>query len=150
MRYFFTVVVLGAIFASAPARAAGDEKFGIGVVAGVPFGATAKYKVDSRHAVQSHLGFSDGELTWDADFLKNFDDILPRKRPDLRIPVYLGLGLKVKNEEGGFAGIRFVGGVSLYDSKRPYEFFAEVAPVLRFSPREGGAFDGAVGVRRWF
>ena len=150
MKLFLTAVVLGAALAPAAARAAEDQKFGIGAVAGVPFGVTAKYKLDSRHAVQSHLGFSDGELTWDADFLKNFDDILPRKRPDIRIPVYLGLGLKIKNEQNGFAGIRFVGGVSLYDSKRPYEFFAEVAPVLRFAPSEGGAFDGAVGVRRYF
>ena len=143
-------VFLGAALASAPARAAGDEKFGVGVVAGVPFGFTAKYRLDARYAVQSHLGVSDGDLTWNADFLKNFDNILPRKRPDIRIPLYAGLGLKIKDERNGFAGIRFVGGVSLMDSKRPYEFFAEIAPVLRFAPNEGGAFDGAVGVRRYF
>lgn len=146
MKYALLVLVLAAV----PARAGFDEKLGLGVVAGVPFGLTAKYRVDSRYAVQSHLGVSDGDAVVSADFLKNFDDVLPHKRPDLRVPVYAGLGLKIKSETDTFVGVRFVAGVSLFDSKKPYEFFAEVAPVLRLSPSEGGAFDGAVGVRRYF
>jgi hypothetical protein len=137
------------LLAAAPASAA-DEKFGAGVVLGVPFGVTAKYWLDSRYAAQSHLGVSDGDFTMDVDLLKNFDGILPRKVSGYRMPLYAGLGLKIKSERETFAGIRFVGGVSMFHSKKPIEFFAEVAPVLRFAPSEGGAFDGAVGVRRYF
>lgn len=136
-------------FGAAPALAA-EEKFGVGGVLGVPFGVTGKYLLNSRYSIQSHLGVSDGDFTMNADILKNFDQILPRKLPESRMPLYAGLGLKLKAETRTFVGIRFVGGVSLFHSRKPIEFFAEVAPVLRLAPNEGGAFDGAVGIRRYF
>lgn len=142
--------MLAVLLLAAAGRAAETPKLGAGVVLGVPFGATAKYWLDSRYAVQGHLGVSDGDLTADADFLKNFDDVLPRRIPGSRMPLYAGLGLKFKGERETFVGIRFVGGVSMFHSKKPIEFFAEVAPVLRLAPNEGGTFDGAVGVRRYF
>ncbi len=150
MRNILLTVLLAAAVGAVPAGAAENEKLGVGVVLGVPFGVTAKYWLDSQYAVQSHLGVSEGNLTLNADVLKNFDQILPRKRPGTRLPLYAGLGLKFKTETETFVGIRFVGGVSMFHSKKPIEFFAEVAPVLRLAPNEGGAFDGAVGVRRYF
>ena len=146
MRHALLVLLLAAI----PAPAAEIPKLGAGVVLGVPFGATAKYWLDSRYAVQSHVGVSDGNFTMDADFLRNFDAVLPRKIPGSRMPLYAGLGLKFKTEKETFVGIRFVGGVSMFHSRKPIEFFAQVAPVLRLAPNEGGTFDGAVGVRRYF
>ncbi len=143
MRHALLLLVLAAPVSAEP-------RVGAGVVAGVPFGATAKVEIDRRWAAQTHLGVSDGDLTCSADWLRVFEDALPRRKPDLRVPLYAGLGMKLKSERRTFAGLRFVGGVSLFDSKRPYEFFAEIAPVLRFAPSEGGAFDGAVGVRRYF
>lgn len=135
---------------AAPAAAAPAEKFGVGGVLGVPFGVTAKVRIDPRWSVQSHLGVSDGDFTMNVDALKDFDKVLPRRNPAARMPLYAGLGLKYKAERDAFVGIRFVAGVSLYHTTKPYEFFAEIAPVLRLAPREGGAFDGAVGFRRWF
>lgn len=147
MRTFILAVMLAAVV---PARAAEAPKLGVGAVLGVPFGVTAKYMIDPAYAVQSHLGVSDGDFTMNVDALQNFDKILPRKIPGTSMPLYAGLGLKLKTERETFFGIRFVGGVSLRHSSKPFEFFAEVAPVLRLAPREGGAFDGAVGVRRYF
>lgn len=147
MRYLLTAVLLAA---AVSVRAEEIPKLGAGVVLGVPFGVTAKYWLDPVYAVQSHLGVSDGDFTMDADFLKNFDKVLPRKAPGYRMPLYAGLGLKIKSERETFVGIRFVGGVSMFHSRKPIEFFAEVAPVLRLAPSEGGTFDGAVGVRRYF
>src|SRR6188508_2006281 len=114
MKYALLAVALAAV----PARAA-DEKLGAGIVLGVPFGVTAKYWLDPKYAVQSHLGVSDGDFTMSADFLKNFDQVLPRKNPAARMPVYLGLGLKVKSERDAFFGIRFVAGVSMFHSTKP-------------------------------
>lgn len=147
MRYALLAVLLAA---AVPVRAAEIPKFGAGVVLGVPFGVTAKYWLNPAYAVQSHLGVSDGNFTMDADFLKNFDKVLPRRNPGYRMPLYAGLGLKFKTETDTFVGIRFVGGVSMFHSTKPIEFFAEVAPVLRIAPNEGGTFDGAVGIRRYF
>ncbi len=144
------LTLLLAVSGAISARAAETPKFGAGVVLGVPFGVTAKYWLDPVYAVQSHLGVSDGDFTMNADFLKNFDKILPRKLPGYRMPLYAGLGLKFKTEHDTFVGIRFVGGVSMFHSTKPIEFFMEVAPVLRVAPNEGATFDGAVGIRRYF
>lgn len=144
------LLLAAALAAAVPARAAEAPRLGAGVVLGVPFGVTAKYEFDTRYAAQSHLGVSEGNFTMNVDFLRNFDKVLPRKVPGTRLPLYAGLGLKFKTERETFVGIRFVGGVSMFHSKKPIEFFAEIAPVLRLAPREGGAFDGAVGVRRYF
>ena len=149
MRNLLAALLLAGSAASASA-AAETEKLGAGVVLGVPFGVTAKYWLDPEYAVQSHLGASDGDFTLSADMLMNFDQILPRKRPGTRMPLYAGLGLKLKSESDAFVGIRFVGGVSMFHSTKPIEFFAEIAPVLRLSPSGGSAFDGAFGVRRYF
>jgi len=147
MRVMFLAL---ALLVPAAVRAAEAPKLGAGVVLGVPFGVTAKYALDGRYAVQSHAGVSDGDFTMNADFLRNFNEILPRKVKGTRMPLYAGLGLKIKSERETFAGIRFVGGISMFHSSQRYEFFAEVAPVLRLAPNEGGAFDGAFGMRRWF
>ena len=147
MRTILAAVLLACT--ALPARAAG-EKFGAGVVLGVPFGLTAKYWLGARDAVQAHAGISDGDLTMSADYLVNFDKVLPRKVAGARMPLYAGLGLKIKTESETFFGIRFVAGVSMFHSTRPFEFFAEVAPVLRVAPRSGAALDGAVGFRRYF
>ncbi len=145
-------VILAAalVLLAASARAAEAPKLGAGIVLGVPFGLTAKYALDARHAVQSHAGVFGGDFTMSADFLWNFNDVLPRKVAGTRLPLYAGLGLKLKTERETFAGIRFVGGVSMFHSTGSYEFFAEVAPVLRLAPSAGGALDGAVGMRRYF
>ena len=150
MRNTLLAVLLAAASGAAAVRAAEVPKLGAGVVLGVPFGVTAKYWLDSRYVVQSHLGVSEGNFTLNADFLENFDQVLPRKHSKDRIPLYAGLGLKLKTETDTFVGIRFVGGVALLHSKKQYEFFAEVAPVLRLAPSAGGAMDGAVGFRRYF
>ena len=144
-----TTFALLMILAALPASASQKGKFGAGAILGVPFGATAKYWIDERIAAQAALGVSDGDLTTSADALYNFDDVLPRKRAG-RLPLYAGLGLKLKSERRTFAGFRVVGGVSFFAAKDPLEFFAEVAPVIRFAPSEGAALDGAVGVRWYF
>ena len=140
--------LLLALFA-APASALEAGKLGAGVILGVPFGATAKYWVDDKKAVQGALGASDGDLTLSTDLLIHFDDVLPKKKVG-ELPVYAGLGIKYKAESRDFVGIRFVAGVALYSKDKRNEVFFEGAPVLRISPSEGAAFDGAVGIRRYF
>ncbi|MDX6771040.1 MAG: hypothetical protein SF051_16030 [Elusimicrobiota bacterium] len=141
--------LLLALLAAAPASALEAGSGGAGVILGVPFGVTGKYWVDDRKAVQGALGVSDGDLALSSDLLIHFEDVLPKKKVG-SLPLYAGLGIKYKAERRDFVGIRFVGGAALYDRAKRHEFFFEVAPVLRFSPSEGAAFDGAVGVRRYF
>lgn len=149
MRNALAAAVLLAALA-APAAALEAGRLGVGPVLGVPFGATGKYWTGEREAVQSHLGVSDGDLSFAADYLFHFHDWMPRRRADAELPLYLGAGVKYKAERRTFFGLRFVGGAALYDRTRRFEVFLEVAPVVRLAPSEGAAFDGAVGVRRYF
>lgn len=143
-------LLLVLLLAAAPASALEKGKFGVGPMLGVPFGATGKYWLNEREAAQTHLGVSDGDLVWAADYLLHFDDVVPRKRADMKLPLYAGVGVKYKAEREDFFGLRFVGGAALYDKTRQWELFLEVAPVVRLAPSEGAAFDGGVGLRRYF
>lgn len=142
-------LLVGLILLAAPASATEKGKFGAGLVLGVPFGATAKYWLDDKKAFQGTLGSSDGDLTMTGDLIHHFDEWLPRKKEG-KLPLYAGLGVKYKAEARDFVGIRFVGGFALYSKDRRTELFFEGAPVLRLSPSEGGSFDGAAGIRRYF
>ncbi len=145
MRY----LLLGLALLAAPASATEKGKFGAGLILGVPFGGTGKYWLDDMKAFQGALGASDGDLTMTGDLLWHFDEWLPRKKEG-KLPLYAGLGVKYKAEARDFVGIRFVGGLALYSKDHRTELFFEGAPVLRLSPSEGAAFDGAAGIRRYF
>lgn len=143
------LLLLLLVLLAAPASALEAGKLGAGVLLGVPFGATGKYWLDDKKALQGALGVSDGDLTLTSDLLLHFDDVLPRKKVG-NMPVYGGLGIKYKAETRDFVGIRFVAGVAVYSKDLRNEVFFEGAPVLRISPNEGAAFDGAVGLRHYF
>lgn len=117
---------------------------------GVPFGVTAKYWTNARDAVQAAFGVSDGNADFHVDALRHFDAVLPRSKEGGRIPLYAGLGVKLKSENRTFFGLRFVGGLACFLRNRPIELFMEVAPVLRLAPDEGAAVDGGVGARWYF
>lgn len=126
-----------------------EHPFGAGVILGVPFGASAKYWLDDRYAGQAAFGWSEGDVVASADALLHFDNVLPKARAG-RLPLYAGVGLKVKSETRTFFGFRFVGGISFFTANHPLELFAEVAPVLRVAPNAGGTVDGGAGLRYYF
>jgi hypothetical protein len=144
------LLLAAVLLAALPAAALEPGRLGVGPVLGVPFGVTGKYWTGDREAVQPHLGVSDGDLSFSSDYLLHFFDWMPRKRADAELPLYAGVGIKYKAEQDSFFGLRFVGGAALYDKSRRFEFFLEIAPVVRLAPSEGAAFDGAVGLRRYF
>ena len=89
MRVMFLAI---ALLVPSFVRAAEAPKLGAGVALGVPFGVTAKYAFSPLYAAQSHAGVSDGDFTMNADFLRNFNDVLPRKVKGTWMPLYAGLG----------------------------------------------------------
>lgn len=138
---------------SLPARAGEaatrEHPLGAGVIMGVPFGASAKYWLDNRYAGQAAFGWSEGDVVFSADGLMHFDNVLPKSRAG-RLPLYAGLGMKLKSETRTFFGFRFIGGISFFATKHPLELFAEVGPVLRVAPNAGGTVDGGAGLRYYF
>ncbi|MFA6092739.1 MAG: hypothetical protein WCU88_11780 [Elusimicrobiota bacterium] len=134
----------------APARA--QEKpgdLGVGAIVGTPFGASAKYFLSREHAVDFGMGVDRGDFAAHADYLVHLQGLLPQP-PKGRLPLFLGMGAKIKDEHDMFFGVRFVAGVSYFFPDHPLEAFAEIAPILRLAPGADGDIDGAIGLRYYF
>ena len=66
---------------------------------------------------------------------------------DGRLPFYFGIGGRVNLGNDSNFGMRLPLGASYLPSNQPFEFFAEVAPVVRLLKDLGVDIDGLVGVR---
>jgi hypothetical protein len=69
-----------------------------------------------------------------------------------KAPVYIGVGPSIEfrdNQDNRF-GVRAPVGVSYMFENQPLDVFAEVAPILDFSPELRGDFNVGIGVRYWF
>lgn len=146
------LLAAGLLLALGTAGASAQEKagdLGAGVYIGVPFGVTGKYWIDPRVAAAAALGVQGDDLDFHADVLGHLHGILPEPARG-RLPLYLGLGFKAKDQKDALFGLRFVGGASYILPEHPLEIFAELAPVLRFAPSLGSNLDGGVGLRYYF
>jgi len=129
---------------------AGD--FGVGAVFGSPMGLSSKYWLSDDRALEGQLAWKPGDddrLEMSLDHLWHHA-FFTNPSIDGRLPFYGGLGLRVLAGDDSEAGIRFPLGVSFLCKDAPVEFFAEIAPVMRFAPDLGGDVDGGIGVRYYF
>jgi hypothetical protein len=127
-------------------RVGSAEDIGVGIALGQPMGVTGKYWLSSTAAIDGAAGYH---------FNKNFDihsDYLWHSFSSFevqngRLPFYFGMGGRVNLGNDSNFGMRLPLGVSYLPSNDPYEFFAEVAPVVRLLKDLGVDIDGVVGVR---
>ncbi|MBI4374964.1 MAG: hypothetical protein HY549_00795 [Elusimicrobia bacterium] len=150
MRKIFLFVLLSGLSAharAAEARKAGD--LGLGAIVGVPIGGTAKYWITDRVAGDLAMGVHSGEFHAQWDLLTTLRTALPQPRRG-SLPLYVGLGMAVRDEKDTWVGLRFVGGVSYFLPDDPIEIFAEIAPALEMTPDAAGDIQGAVGLRYYF
>ena len=127
-------------------RVGSAEDIGVGIALGQPMGVTGKYWLSSTAAIDGAAGYH---------FNKNFDihsDYLWHSFSSFevqngRLPFYFGMGGRVNLGNDSNFGMRLPLGVSYLPSNDPYEFFAEVAPVVRLLKNLGVDIDGVVGVR---
>ncbi|HAM37078.1 MAG TPA: hypothetical protein DEB40_09785 [Elusimicrobia bacterium] len=147
------LILLGGLLVLLPAKVVrAQEKpgeLGIGVYMGIPFGFSAKYLLDRRIAVDTALGVQGGDFDVHMDLLTHFRD-LSRQPPVGKLAPYVGLGMKIRDEEDTLFGFRFVGGLAYLIKDTPLEVFAEIAPVLRVAPSADSEFDGGAGLRYYF
>lgn len=127
-------------------RVGSAQDLGVGIALGQPMGVTGKYWLSSTVAVDAEAGYH---------FNSNFDihsDYLWHSFSSFdiqngRLPFYFGVGGRVNLGNDSNFGMRLPIGVSFLPSSEPYEFFAEVAPVVRLLKDLGIDIDGVVGVR---
>ncbi|MBI4055682.1 MAG: hypothetical protein HY402_06095 [Elusimicrobia bacterium] len=145
---FFAVLV--ALMLGQSARAQGmAQDLGLGVVLGSPFGASAKYWLNTHTAVDAALGAVGDNFDLHADVLGHLFHLLPQPQRGT-LPLFVGMGGRLLFKDDAEFGLRFVGGVAYFFDKAPLELYAEIAPILRLTPSVGANVDGGIGLRYYF
>lgn len=134
---FGTIAAILALAAVPPGARAGTT--GVGVVAGEPTGVSFKTWLDGVHAVDGAIGLSlsgNTSLQLQADYLWHEFGLLSPVPPEGRLPVYYGIGCRLKVREGGEGhdtdrlGVRFPVGIAWIAPAAPVDLFFEIVPVL--------------------
>lgn len=141
-------VILGSVFPThaVTSRVGAAQDLGVGLALGQPMGATAKYWLSSTVAVDGFMGYHfNSNFDTHVDYLwhtfSSFDVT------DGRMPFYVGAGGRINLGNDSNLGLRLPLGISYLSPNAPYEFFAELAPVIRLVKGLGTDIDGLVGIR---
>ena len=133
--------------------------FGLGVVVGDPTGLTFAVRPSERNAVQGHLAWSiiDDRARASLDYIHTVTVIESGDAPNLRFPVYVGLGATAGAtgnppwaEPTPWLGARVPVGITMLPANTPIEVFGEIAPVAYVMPETRPGLEGALGGRFYF
>jgi len=133
------------------AVAAQDSGFGLGVIVGEPTGLSGKLWIGSSTAIDGAVAWSFGNkstLYLHADYLfHNFDLFKVEK---VKVPVYFGIGSRIKFEDNSKVGVRIPVGIDYILTGTPLDIFLELVPLLDLAPSTEFGFNGAIGIRYLF
>ena len=141
----------------AAAERSGDQ--GYGLMVGNPSGFSAKVWMDETIAFDAAIGVARSELDLHLTLLLHKfdwyrhspgDGVGDRIRSRGDFPIYFGVGPRMVFEHKEELGIRFPVGLSFLPFGSDWEFFGELAPVLRLTPDTGFNGDFAIGARYYF
>lgn len=125
---------------------AGD--FGLGVIIGEPTGLSAKYFTGQSNAFDFGLAWTLGEngnFHAHADYLFHKFDLFDVDSGIM--PLYFGIGGRVKAGNNAKLGVRIPVGVSYHFPNDPIEIFFELVPVLDLAPSTSFSGNGGMGIR---
>ena len=125
--------------------------FGVGALLGEPIGASFKAWLSDKTALDAgvaHSFYDEDGWQIHTDYLWHNYDLLSGGGG--RIPVYYGIGGRIKFAEDTEFGVRLPVGVSYMLDRMPVDVFAEVAPILGVAPGLRFDFSAGVGARYWF
>lgn len=141
--------LLGVMILAGSAAAQGN--FGLGIILGEPTGVSAKLWLTDRTAIDAAAAWSfsnDAAFHLHADYLfHNFDLISVEKG---KLPVYFGIGGRVKFEDDSKVGVRIPVGLAYIFDGAPMDIFFEVVPILDLAPDTDFTANGAIGIRYFF
>ena len=127
---------------------ANNSGLGVGVIIGEPTGISLKQWTGSTTAFDGAIAWSfSGEeaIHLHADFLKHNSSVFGAE-----LPVYYGLGAKLKLADDAQLGIRIPVGIVYEIKSSPLDIFLEVVPGLNLIPDTDFGFDAAIGMRYFF
>lgn len=162
-RSMLAVAVIG-LFALAQGVFAEPKRgLGVGVIVGEPTGISIKKWISDERAIDAALAWSFSEndsFQFHADYLIHNFGLLNIEPADHRLPVYYGIGARVKlrdsnndrgrNNDDTLIGIRVPFGISYIFKDEPFDIFAEIVPVLDVVPDTDFDINAAIGVRFYF
>jgi hypothetical protein len=147
-------IVLGVgviiVLLAAPS-AAQDEGFGLGVILGEPTGINFKAWTGYSTALVGAAAWSfEHEETLHVHLDYVFHNRRLIKLENGTLPVYYGIGARIKTGNDVRMGIRIPLGVDYMFRDAPLDLFVEIVPVFELTPRTDLYFNGGIGVRYFF
>lgn len=125
--------------------------FGLGVILGEPTGLSAKLYMGNSRAVDFGAAWSFGNnasMHLHADYLIHRFDLISVDSGQL--PLYYGVGARVRLSDDAQMGIRIPIGLSYYLPNDPLEFFFEIVPIVDIAPKTTFSGNGGFGIRYYF
>jgi hypothetical protein len=145
------IVFLGVFFVLAGSAVEGRNGWGIGVILGEPTGISFKFWNSSNTAIDAAAAWSfkkEEKLHLHMDYL--FHNFKLFKARHGKLPLYYGIGCRVKFEEETRVGVRFPVGICYILRETPIDIFFEIAPLLDLTPETDFNFNASIGVRYFF
>lgn len=149
MKPFF--VLCAAFILCASVVEAQNRGTGVGIIIGEPTGISAKYWLSNRTAMDGGLAWSfakESSFHIHGDYLWHVFDAL--KAEETTIPLYFGVGGRLKLSKDAHLGVRIVGGIAYMVYEVPLDVFLEIAPIMDLIPATRLAMNGGIGVRFFF
>ncbi len=147
------IVIAIMLFSSSKNVNAQTSGTGIGVILGEPTGLSLKTWTGRNTALDLGAAWSftdEDKLHIHADWLKHFWGVLNENTQGIELPLYCGIGGRVKLEDDARAGVRFVGGIDIIFEEAPIDIFVEIAPILDIAPETEFNGNANLGFRYWF
>jgi len=139
------------------------QGIGLGLMAGEPSGLSAKVWTGPHVALDAGLGYSYYSYWWpnQGQALQVHGDVLWHTRsltqsPDGYLPLYIGLGARVKLANEGHEnyplriGLRIPFGLEYVFASVPVGLFFELVPIFDLTPTTGPSGNSAIGFRYYF
>jgi len=144
------LVALIAFGGAAPAAAQG-EHFGLGFILGEPTGICGKYWLSQTEAMDWAAAWSfvdEKALNLQLDYVIHDFGVFHVSRGAL--PLYYGIGGRLKFEDDSRLGLRGVLGLDYLFAQHPVDVFVEIAPLVDLAPKTDFGLSGAIGMRIFF
>ncbi|MCH8495173.1 MAG: hypothetical protein LAT57_06010 [Balneolales bacterium] len=125
--------------------------FGLGVILGEPTGVSAKLFLGESRAFDFGAAWSFGNnssMHLHADYLIHRFDLIQVESG--RLPLYYGIGTRLRLADDAQLGIRIPIGFSYYFENDPIELFFEIVPILDLAPKTSFSGNSGIGIRYYF
>jgi hypothetical protein len=148
-RTLFSAILFILLFHHNPFAA--EKGLGVGIILGEPTGISFKKWVGPKNAFDGAIAWSFGDedaLHLHADYLFHVPRAIRIDRS--AIPLYYGIGVRLKFQDENRFGVRFPLGINLYIAEAPIDLFFEIVPIFNLAPKTDLDLNAAIGIRYYF